>query len=81
MTLNHAQEFALHRECASIEPPSEDNIYEIIQQKGLPFINTKNEIGVTPLEYLQKNPYTDIEIDQRKLIKRLVLDLVGEIVT
>ena len=76
--LNQAQEFALHRECASIES-SEDNIYEIIKQHGLPSIHVKNQIGVTPLEYLEKNPYTENQIDQHKLMKKLVLDLVGEI--
>jgi hypothetical protein len=78
--LNQAEEFALHRECASIEPPSEENIYEIINHQGLPSIHVKNEIGLTAFEYLQKNPYTENQIDQHKLIKRYILDLMEEII-
>ncbi|GFH56407.1 leucine-rich repeat domain-containing protein [Chaetoceros tenuissimus] len=77
-TLNQDEELALHRECASMEP-SKDNIYEIIKHRGLPSIYVTNQIGLTAFEYLEKNPYTDIEINEHKLIKRLVLDLMGEI--
>ena len=73
-------EFALHRECASHEP-SEDNIHEIIKHHGLPSIHVKNQIGITAFEYLEKNPYADFEIDEHELMKRLVLDLMGEIIT
>ena len=78
--LNQNQEFALHRECKSIEPPTKHNIYEIIKLQGLQSIHVKNQIGVTVFEYLQKNPYTDTAIDEHKLITRLVLDLMGEII-
>merc|ERR1711971_767064 len=77
--LNQAPEFTLHRECAFIEP-SEDNIYEIIKQQGLPSIHVKNQIGVTSFDYLQNNPYAENHIDQHKLMMRLVLDLMGEII-
>ena len=79
-SFNEAESFALYRECASIEP-SEDNIYGIIKQQGLPSVRVKNQIGLTAFEYLQKNPYTDLEIDEQKLINRLVLDLMGEIIS
>ena len=62
-----------------MEPPSEDNIYEIIKQQGLPSLQVQNEIGVTALEYLEKNPYTENQINQHKLMKRLIHDLMGEI--
>ena len=75
--LNQHQEFSLHRECASIEP-SEDNIVEIIKQQGL---RVKNKIGLTALEYLEQNPYAaENQIDQHKLMKKLVLGLMGEII-
>jgi len=78
--VNEDEEFALHRECASYEP-SENNIYEIIKRQGLSSIHVKNQIGLTAFEYLEKNPYTDIKIDEHKLIKKLVLVLMGEIIT
>ena len=77
--INQHEEFALHRVCASTEP-SKDNIYEIIKRQGLPSIQIKNKIGVTVFEYLHKNPYTDIELDEQKLINRYVLELMGEII-
>lgn len=54
--LNQNESFALFRECASFDP-SEDKIYEIIKQQGLPLVRVKNQIGLTAFEYLQKNPY------------------------
>ncbi|GFH52531.1 hypothetical protein CTEN210_09007 [Chaetoceros tenuissimus] len=77
--LNQNDEYALHRECASFQP-SENDIYEIIKRQGLQFINVKNQIGLTAFECLQKNPYTDVEIDEQKLINKFVLDLLGEII-
>ena len=77
--LNRDEEFALHRECASYEP-SDDHIYEIIKQQGLSSIHVKNQIGLTAFEYLHKHPYADIEIEEQKLINRLVLELMGEVI-
>merc|ERR1711976_437055 len=78
-SINQNEELALHRECASMEP-SKDAIYEIIKHRGLLSTHVKNKIGVTAFEYLEKNPYTDIKIDEHKLINRVVLHLMGEIV-
>ncbi|GFH57041.1 predicted protein [Chaetoceros tenuissimus] len=78
--LNQSEELALHRECASYEP-SEDNIFEIIKCQGLPSIHVKNQIGLTAFEYLQMNPNTDFVIDEKKFINRLILELMGEIIT
>lgn len=36
-----------------------------------------NDIGITPSEYLAANPYFDI--DEGKLVKRYVLEMMGEI--
>ena len=74
--LNQAEEFALHRECASYIP-SENKIYRIIKEQGLPSLHIKNQIGVTAFDYLQQNPYVNFEVDQQKLINRLVLELMG----
>ncbi|GFH57099.1 hypothetical protein CTEN210_13575 [Chaetoceros tenuissimus] len=74
--INQNEEFALHRECASYEP-SENAIFEIVKHQGLPSIHVKNQIGLTGFEYLQKNPYANV--NEQKLINRLILDLMGEI--
>jgi len=71
------EEYALHRACSSFNPIS-DTIYEIVKRQGLESLKKENEIGITPLQYLEKNPFADI--DQRKLMKRYILEMMGEII-
>lgn len=71
-------EHALHRACSSYNP-STDLIYDLVKRKGLCAFERKNEIGITPLEYLHANPFAD-NIDQRGLMKRYVLEMMGEAV-
>ncbi|GFH57034.1 hypothetical protein CTEN210_13510 [Chaetoceros tenuissimus] len=71
-------EFDLHRECASCNP-SEEVIYEIFKEQGRKYFQLKNNIGITASEYLNENPYTDL--NDQKLINRHVLDMMGEIIT
>ena len=75
--LNQAQEFALHRACSAFNPIS-DIIYEIVRRQGLASFKKENEIGITPLRYLEENPYANI--DQQKLVKRYILEMMGETV-
>ncbi|GFH57874.1 hypothetical protein CTEN210_14350 [Chaetoceros tenuissimus] len=70
-------EFALHRACSSYNPITEI-IHGIIKRQGLKAFYNKNEIDVTPLQYLAANPYADIS--QSALMKRYVLDMMGEVV-
>ena len=78
--MNHGRdEFALHRECSSCSPPSEERLYELVKECGLLSINTKNEIGMTVLKYLQENPFFEIQVDEKNLMNRYILDLIGEI--
>ena len=78
--VNHGRdEFALHRECSSCSPPSEERLYELVKECGLLSINTKNEIGMTVLKYLQENPFFEIQVDEKNLMNRYILDLIGEI--
>ena len=70
------EEYALHRACASFHP-LEDIIHPIVKRQGLSSFHRPNSIGITPLHYLKENPYA--EVDQRKIINRYVLDMMGEI--
>ena len=75
--INDDEEFALHRACSSYNPLT-DIIYEIVKRQGLKSFATKNQIGVTPLQYLEGNPFADI--DQQNLMKRYILEMMGETV-
>jgi hypothetical protein len=77
-SINDDDEYGLHRLCSSMDP-SEDGIYQMIcDQGGLHAMAQKNSIGITPSEYLAANPYADV--DEKKLIKRFVLEKLGKIV-
>ena len=41
-------------------------------------LQKKNQIGITPLEYLEANPFEDI--DQSLFMNRYVLEMIGEAV-
>ena len=53
--MNHEAKYALHRECACIEP-SEDFIHEILNGRGLQAFSSGNDIGITAARYLEENP-------------------------
>ena len=71
------EEYALHRACSAFNPIS-DIIYEIIKNQGLASFKKKNIIGITPLLYLEENPY--VNINQQKLVNRYILEMMGETV-
>ena len=68
------EEYALHRACGSFNPMT-DIIYEIVKKQGLKSLKKPNRIGITPLKYLEENPFADV--DQNVVAKRYVLDLMG----
>lgn len=70
------EEYALHRACSSYNP-LEDIIYAIVKRQGLSSFYRPNSIGITPIQYLKENPYA--EVNQRKIINRYVLAMMGEI--
>lgn len=78
-TINDGPDFNLHRECASMSPSSE-RIDNIIKAQGLKALNRKNSIGITALEYLSANPYTDLEINQQAIARKYILEMMGEVV-
>ena len=75
--INMNEEYELHRACSSFNP-IEDNIYGIVRCKGLSNFQVSNALGITPAQYLAANPYADI--DQHKLIKRYIAEMMGETV-
>ena len=73
--INQADEFALHRACSSFNP-LEEIIYEIVKRESIGSMKKQNSIGITPSQYLKENPYAEIE--EKKIINRYVLDMMGE---
>ena len=71
-------QFALHRACSSFNP-STNVLYRIVRRQGLTSFKKKNKIGVTPLDYLEANPFAK-DIDQSSVMKRYVLEMMGEAV-
>ena len=74
--VNQNEEHALHRACSSFNPLTEI-IYGIVQRDGLQSIKKENEIGITPVQYLEENPFADV--DQVAIVKRYILEMMGEI--
>ena len=70
-------EYALHRACSSFNPIA-NIIIDIVKRKGLASFQKKNEIGITPSKYLEENPFA--HVDQQKLVKRYILEVMGEAV-
>ncbi|GFH47860.1 leucine-rich repeat domain-containing protein [Chaetoceros tenuissimus] len=72
----HAEnEFILHRACSSYNPLDEV-IFDIIKRQGLKAFKRPDSIGVTASQYLSENPFAEIE--EQKIIKHYILDMVGE---
>ncbi|GFH44646.1 leucine-rich repeat domain-containing protein [Chaetoceros tenuissimus] len=76
-TNGNTDEYALHRACSSYNPFTEI-IYQIVKRQGLEAFHKKNEIGITPFQYLDTNPFADIS--QSAIMKRYVLEMMGEAV-
>ncbi|GFH50293.1 hypothetical protein CTEN210_06769 [Chaetoceros tenuissimus] len=75
--INDDDEYELHRACSSFNPLM-DIIYGVVKRKGLNSWKLKNEIGITPFDYLEANPFAENNIDQRALMKRYLLEMIGE---
>ncbi|GFH56885.1 hypothetical protein CTEN210_13361 [Chaetoceros tenuissimus] len=69
------EKYALHRACSSFDPQT-DTVNVIVKSKGLAAFQKENALGITPLHYLEENPLADI--DQRILVKRYILEMMGE---
>ncbi|GFH61924.1 hypothetical protein CTEN210_18400 [Chaetoceros tenuissimus] len=74
-TMNHGEAFALHRACSSFQPLKQV-LYNIIEEKGLKAFKEKNSAGITPSQYLNENPYS--ELTEKEIIHDYVMKLMGE---
>ncbi|GFH50171.1 hypothetical protein CTEN210_06647 [Chaetoceros tenuissimus] len=77
--LNQGEDYELHRACSSFNPLKEI-IYGILKRKGPSAFQKKNEVGLTPSDYLDSNPFAEIHIDQKALMKQYVMEMMGETV-
>ena len=76
-SMNDGEGFALHRICSSYNPEMEQ-VYGYVKDHGVHVMKLPNSIGITPSQYLAANPYSEIE--EGKLAKRYVLEMMGEFV-
>ncbi|GFH62017.1 hypothetical protein CTEN210_18493 [Chaetoceros tenuissimus] len=77
--VNVNEEYALHGACCSFNPLV-DVIYQVVKVKtdGLQSFKVKNEIEITPTQYLEANPFA--QVDEKKIINRYILEKMGETV-
>ena len=59
-SINDSPKYVLHKICCSYQPTAEA-VHEILQDKGLEAFYEKNDVGISPSEYLQENPFTVIK--------------------
>lgn len=74
--VNGNEEYELHRACSLFNPLPEI-IYMIVRRKGLGAFKKKNELYLTPIDYLEENPFVQTEINQIEIMKRYVLEMSG----
>ena len=71
--------FSLHRICSS--ESLHQSILEIVKEKGLQgfkeMLEETDEVGITLLQYLSSNPYT--EINQHIIINHYILNMLSEL--
>lgn len=73
--LNGSDEYSLHRACCSYQP-LQQVIYGIVQERGLGAFKKKNEIGITPSEYMKENPFSDVK--EIEVIRYYMKYMIGE---
>ncbi|GFH46532.1 hypothetical protein CTEN210_03006 [Chaetoceros tenuissimus] len=72
--VNNDEKYTLHRACSSFQPLDEI-IHNIIETRGIGAFAKKNEMGITPSQYLQENPYTDVK--EMDVIRGYVMKMMG----
>ena len=76
-SINDEEKFTMHRVCSSFHPTL-DMIVNTMKDKGGPkAFKVKNIIGITPSQYLEENPYVDV--NEKDVIERYILQMVGEL--
>ncbi|GFH58402.1 hypothetical protein CTEN210_14878 [Chaetoceros tenuissimus] len=76
--INQGEIYSLHRACSTLNPPLENDIIATMRRQGLGALRALNSIGLTPLQYLEANPYANI--DQKSIMKKFILETMGEVV-
>ncbi|GFH57193.1 hypothetical protein CTEN210_13669 [Chaetoceros tenuissimus] len=74
--INNGDKYSLHRACSSFQP-LKDIIMQIIREHGLAAFNIKNDMGITPSQYLKENPYTDMK--EMDIVKEYLMTMMGEL--
>ena len=72
--------YALHRLCCSTYEnealPISEAIYQQVKEHGPKVLQEENALGITPLKYLEENPYLDI--DEMEMLKRYIAEKMGQ---
>ena len=50
---------------------------EMSKKRKIKRFKIKNRIGITPSQYLEENPYVDV--NEKDVIERYILQMVGEL--
>lgn len=74
--LDNEEEFSLHRACCCYQP-LKGIIIGIVVERGLVAFTQKNKVGITPSEYLRKNPYADIT--EMEIVQSYISKMMGEV--
>ena len=79
--INNGRKYSLHRICCSTYEnealPISEAIYQEIKEQGPQVLHLQNKIGITPLKYLEENPFFE-NIDEMKMLKRYILEKMGQ---
>ncbi|GFH50158.1 hypothetical protein CTEN210_06634 [Chaetoceros tenuissimus] len=74
--------YALHRLCCSTYEnealPISEAIYQEVKEHGPKVLQEENALGITPLKYLEENPYLE-NIDEMELMKRYIAEKMGQV--
>ncbi|GFH61966.1 hypothetical protein CTEN210_18442 [Chaetoceros tenuissimus] len=76
-SINHEEEYDLHRACTSFNLIPEI-IHALVKRKGIKAMKMPTVIGITPSQYLDANPFTDIS--EKEILNRYILDMTGEVI-
>lgn len=50
---------------------------QIIREQGLAAFSIKNDMGITPSQYLKENPYTDMK--EMDIVREYLMTMMGEL--
>ncbi|GFH57222.1 predicted protein [Chaetoceros tenuissimus] len=74
--INNGDKYSLHRACSSFQP-LKNVLMQIIREQGLAAFSIKNDMGITPSQYLKENPYTDMK--EMDIVREYLMTMMGEL--